>query len=215
MGGGRMDSVLGSWPLAAVVCFTVFSLIFRSPIDGLIRRVKGVKVGEHSVDASGDVSQQQQKKIETTVTPTTPSNAHTLPMPSEIYAPLEKETRDALAVDSLPHDVEKAWLLRVVAVWRVWHGHEKAYRLITGSQLELLLRANTAPLKMDMARQMYEAAKANYPDMYREFSFETWVTFPINAGLLREEASVLRITLLGQDFLHYLVSNSLTNPKPG
>jgi len=211
-----MDSVLGSWPLAAVVCFIVFSLIFRSPLDGLIRRIKGVKVGEHSVDASGDVSAQQ-KKVETTATPTTPTvpNPRALPPPSEIYGPRENETRDVLAAESLPPDVEKAWLLRIVAVWRVWYAHEKAYRLITGSQLELLLKANTAPLKMDTARQIYEAAKVNYPDWYEDFSFETWVTFPMNAGLLRQEATVLRITPLGQDFMHYLISNSLTNPKPG
>jgi hypothetical protein len=62
---------------------------------------------------------------------------------------------------------------------------------------------------------MYETAKTAYPDIYKDFSFETWIRFPINAGLMREEATVLRITPLGQDFLHYLVQNSLTNPKHG
>jgi hypothetical protein len=41
---------------------------------------------------------------------------------------------------------------------------------------------------------MYEAAKKTYPNIYKDFSFETWIRFPINAGLVREEASVLRIT---------------------
>src|SRR5262249_1573960 len=112
-------------------------------------------------------------------------------------------------------DVEKAWLIRAVAIFRVWAAHERTYRLITGSQLELLLRANTAPVKTDTARQMYETAKANHPNWYNDFAFETWVSFPMNVGFLREEPSGLRITLLGQDFLHYLINNSLTGPKYG
>ena len=209
-----MDSVLSSWPLATVVCFIATLLILRSSLDGLIRRIKSFKVGNHSVDASGDVSEQQ-KKIETTTSSKSPVPTVTLPPPNEIYAQIEKEVRDAGTAANIAPDVEKAWLIRALAVFRVWNGHERVYRLITGSQLELLLRTNSAPLKIDTARQMYEEAKANYPDWYKEFEFETWVNFPINSGLLREEASVLRITPLGQDFMHYLVSNSMTNPKPG
>jgi hypothetical protein len=118
-------------------------------------------------------------------------------------------------------DVEKAWLIRAVAVWQVARAHEIVYRLILGSQISLLLQANTAsPPNMDNARAMYDGAKTAYPNLYKGFSFEAWIRFAMNAGLLREEAigigpSVLRITPWGQDFLHYLVQNSLTNPKPG
>jgi hypothetical protein len=213
-----MDVAFNSWPLAAVICFVAFLVVLRAPLDKLVGRIKSFKVGNHSVDASGDVSEQQ-KKVETITTasnaPVPTSEPVTFPPPNEIYAPIEHEMRDAGVAANVRPDIEKAWLIRVAAIWRVWCGHERAYRLITGSQLELLLRANSAPLKMDTARQMYEAAKANYSDLYKEFSFETWVTFPMNSGLLREEASGLRITLLGQDFLHYLVNNSLTNTKYG
>jgi hypothetical protein len=116
----------------------------------------------------------------------------------------------------LPPDVEKAWLIRTVATWQVARTHEIIYRLIYGSQIDLLLQANTlSPPNLNSAQQIYDGAKTRYPELYKDFSFEAWVRFPVNAGLMREEATVMRITPLGQDFLHYLVQNSLTNPKYG
>jgi hypothetical protein len=212
-----MESVFNSWPLAAVICFVTAVVSLQSPLSALIGRIRSVKVGDHSVDASGDVSEQQ-KRIETTGTTGSVSvpTTHALPPPSEVYAPLEQETRNASAAANLPADVERAWLIRAIAVTRVMRGHEMTYRVITGSQLELMLRANSAaPPNMDRAREMYEATKAAFPDFYKAFSFETWANFPIHSGLLREEASILRITPLGQDFLHYLINNALTNPRYG
>jgi hypothetical protein len=212
-----MESVLNSWPLAVAICFLAALVILKLPLADLIGRIRSVKVGDHSVDASGDVSEQQ-KRIETTGTTgsVTVPTTHALPPPSEVCAPLEQETRNAVAAANLPTDVERAWLIRAIAVTRVMRGHEMVYRVITGSQLDLMLKANSAsPPNMDKAREIHDVAKSAFPDLYKEFSFETWVNFPIHSGLLREEASILRITPLGQDFLHYLINNSLTNPKYG
>jgi hypothetical protein len=210
-----METIFSSWPLAAIICFVAFLLIFRGPISAAIGRFRRVKVPGGSIDLSGE---QEQKKIETPIATagvTAPATT-ALPPPSNIYAAIEQQLKDALATAKLPADVEKAWLIRFVATWQIARAHEIAYRLILGSQLDLLLQANTAsPPNTDRAREMYEAAKTAYPDFYKDFSFEAWIRFPINAGLVREEASVLRTTPLGQDFMHYLVSNSLTNPKLG
>ena len=73
---------------------------------------------------------------------------------------------------------------------------------------------------MDKARSIFEAAKAAYPAIYDGFPFETWVSYLANVGFVRIEAagtepSVLKITTLGQDFLHYLINHSLTSGKAG
>jgi hypothetical protein len=210
-----MEAIFNSWPLAAIICFVAGLLIFRGPIVALIGRLRRFKVPGGELDLSGE---QEQKKIETTIATTgvTVPATTALPPPSNVYASIEQEIKNAMAASKLPADVEKAWLIRTIATWKVARGHEIVYRLILGSQLGLLLQANTAaPPNTDSAREMYEAAKTAYPNMYKDFSFETWVRFPINAGLVREEASVLQITPLGQDFLQYLVRNSLTNLKYG
>ena len=208
------ETIFNSWPLAVVICFVAVLVIFRGQIAALIGRLRGFKVPGGQVDLSGE---QEQKKIETTIAMTgvtVPATA--LPPPSNVYATIEQEMKNSLAASKLPADVERAWLIRDAAMSRVERGHEIVYRLILGSQIGLLLQANTAsPPNTDSARDMYEAAKTAYPNFYKDFSFEAWSRFPINAGLVREEASVLRITPLGQDFLHYLVRSSLTNPKQG
>jgi hypothetical protein len=85
---------------------------------------------------------------------------------------------------------------------RLARDHERAYRLIVGSQLALLVQANSlTPPTMSQARQLYEAAKAANPEFYRSFPFETWTHWPVTAGLLRIDTSgpeqMLRITPVG------------------
>jgi hypothetical protein len=69
---------------------------------------------------------------------------------------------------------------------------------------------------MAQARAIYEAAKMQHPEIYANFDFENWLRFPINAGLLQlhdrglGQPQTVTITPRGRDFLHYLVSNSLT-----
>jgi hypothetical protein len=112
--------------------------------------------------------------------------------------------------------------VRALAATRVNYGHELVYRLITGSQISLLLAANTpSPPDVMGAQAIYEQAKNMFPDMYKQFSFDVWLRYPIHVGLLRYESlipnqpAVYRITTIGQDFLHYLVNNGLTAMKPG
>lgn len=214
-------------PLGIAVVAIAAMLIFRTPLTNAIGRARRVGYGDKAIEL-GDgpaVSAGQQKEIEAPSNAGSPPNAvpasHALPPQSEVLAPIEQEMAKALADLSLPPDVERAWLLRGAAAFRVARGHEVTYRLIVGSQINVLLEANTGvPPNVDRAREIYNAAAASWPDIYRSFAFETWFHFPVNSGLLRIDPagagpSILRITPLGQDFLHYLVNNSLTGPKAG
>lgn len=97
--------------------------------------------------------------------------------------------------------------------------HDAIYRLIFGSQLGLLLQANTgAPPNMEQARTVYDNAATNFPDIYSDFSFDAWLDFPRRMGLVRIELvadrpALIRITPMGRDFLHYLVNSGLTESK--
>jgi hypothetical protein len=71
---------------------------------------------------------------------------------------------------------------------------------------------------METARAIYDTAKTAFPEVYANFAFDSWVGYPVNAGLLTRSGTTpsrLTITPLGQDFLHYLINNSLTAPKAG
>jgi hypothetical protein len=67
----------------------------------------------------------------------------------------------------------------------VLRAHDAVYRLIFGSQLELLLLANTpSPPNTELARSLYDQAAANFVELYEDFSFDAWLNFPIRMGLV-------------------------------
>jgi hypothetical protein len=215
------------WPLAVVLIAIACLLIFRSPISNLINRIRRVSYGNKSVDMDGGqatiaVEKQKEPNAAATIAAShTIPASHMKPAPNEVYAPFEQRIRAALTAVNLPYDLEKDWLIREVATVRVQRIHEINYRLVLGSQLSLMLLANTStPPTMDKAREIFDQAKATYPSLYQNFAFEAWKQYPVSVGLLRTETTAAGVTLFhitpaGRDFLHYLVDNSLTNPKIG
>ena len=219
-----------AWPLAIVVIAIVFFCLFRSPISNFIGRIRGVSYGNKSLDMAGSQTAgavEKQKQVEgpggraAVALPDAILASHAMPSPNEVYAPIEQEIQTALTQSQFPADVEKAWLIRFAAAGRVQRAHEIAYRLVLGSQINLMLLANTPnPPTTEKAREIFDQAKSAFPTIYNNFEFEAWRQFPINAGLLRMDVTpagvtVFRITPAGRDFLHYLVENALTEGKVG
>jgi hypothetical protein len=213
-----------TWPLAFVLIALLLAVIFRTPVAALIGRIIRLKFGGHAIDLSRDgptVAVEQQRDVPSAPRqPETVPASHAMPPPSPVYASIEEEVRRAVAAAAGPADLKEAWLIRAIAVHRVNHGHEMVYRIILGSQISLLLLANTnAPPDMQKARELYDAAKAAFPQLYEGFPFEMWVRYPINVGLAwldsAATAARIKITPIGQDFLHYLVNNGLTSAKFG
>jgi len=227
-----MDKLLENLPLplALVIIALSFFFIFRPQISAAIDRFRGASFGSKSLDMSGSqasVAVEKQKQVEGTVgtatlaAPDTVPASRMMPPPSELYAPIEQQIRGALTEAKLSNDLEKAWLIRSLAVTRVQRQHEIIYRLVLGSQISLMLLANTPnPPTIEKAREIFEQAKSTFPAIYTNFKFDAWKQFPINVGLLRTDvttagATVLRMTPAGRDFLHYLVDNALTEGKVG
>jgi hypothetical protein len=214
-----------AWPLAIVVSIIGLAIVFRKPITAFIGRITRLKYGNGAIETSPEgqkVAVEQQKAAPAPAqgqADTVPAS-HAMPPPIVIYESIEEGVRRTLASAKAPTDVEKAWLVRAIAVARINHAHEMTYRIIMGSQISLLLFANTnAPPDLQHARALYDQATVSFPELYTNFSFENWVQYPINVGLAGLDNAVppsrIRITAIGQDFLHYLVSNGLTYPKYG
>ena len=95
-----------------------------------------------------------------------------MPPPHEAYGPIEEHVRNALPTDRAA-EVERAWLIRSLVTLSVLRTHDMVYRVIFGSQLNLMLQANTAsPPNTDRAREIYDAAVASFPEIYADFSFD-------------------------------------------
>jgi hypothetical protein len=216
----RLIDIL-KWPVAVLVGI----LIFRKGLGTLISRGQRAGFGSRSVDfaePAAIVSEQQQQKQITkpTVGESTAGEAPP-PPPSPAVRAFEEPIAAAVSASAASEDVKRAWLIRGAAVARLEKAHETTYRLIMGSQIGLLLQANTgATFEVDAARAIYGEAKTKYPEIYKAFEFEAWLNWPANIGLIKidrgaSNQSKITITDLGKDFLHYVVAAGLTAGKIG
>jgi hypothetical protein len=216
----RLIDIL-KWPV------TVFLgiLIFRRGIETLIARIQRAGFGTRSVDFAEPAAlaseQQQQKQIDKPTSGETAAGEAPPPPPPPALRPIEEAIATAISASNATEEIKRAWLIRGVAIARIERAHETTYRLILGSQIAILLQANLAiPFDVDGARAIYDDAKTRYPDVYKTFEFETWLNWPANSGLTiigrdTSNRSIIKITEIGKDFLHYLVNMGLTSTKYG
>jgi hypothetical protein len=99
--------------------------------------------------------------------------------------------------------------------------HERNYNAIFGSQLQLLEQMNPAiGVPPSVPRQIYDAAKAAFPEMYRDYTFDQWIAFLQNGGLITVGGHSLStlgnyvLTPYGRGFLKYIVDRRLSVNKP-
>ena len=108
-------------------------------------------------------------------------------------------------------------LLYNSASLNVQPAHERVYNAIFESQLTLLAQANGAGgLVPAFERQLYEQiAKPINPSFYAICTFEQWIGFLVNSGLLQfDAAGNYVLTNYGRGFLKYIVDRKLTVFKP-
>lgn len=210
------------WPAVALIVGLVIIATLRHPLATLLMKLRRLGYGDKSVDFSEltDISTAQQAQTSSQPKPTLPStnNVAAPPPPDLATQPIETEIKDTLRQMIMADDIKIAWLVRALARTRIEKNHETNYRLIVGSQLTMLLQANTpAHLTYTAARAIYDAASVQYPDMYPKFDFDNWVSWPKNAGLIEvvgaSPDAKIQITAYGRDFLQYLVAYGLTSPK--
>jgi hypothetical protein len=102
----------------------------------------------------------------------------------------------------------------LAAALNVQLSHERNYNTIFGSQLGLLAQAN-AGVTPEMARALYEKAKAANPTLYSTYTFDQWIGFLINSGLLQlGPRGAYVLTNYGRGFLKYIVDRQLAVNKP-
>lgn len=207
-----------AYPGVFVVLGITGMMIFRKPISAKIHAAssvtkEGVKF-EHQADL-------QRADVTPAIAPPNPPAVNEAPPPPDAAtAAIEAEIVGTLSEIPYGDQNKRAWLVRAVAQLRLTVSHEKNYRLIMGSQLTLLLRANTdVPLKIEVARALYDQAVAAFPNVYDDFRFDEWIGWPTMQELIerRQDGNnvMIKTTDIGRHFLHYLIENNLTAPKAG
>jgi hypothetical protein len=209
------------WPAVAILGL----FIFRRGFESLLARVQRAAIGGRAVEfaePAAIASEQQQQKQIAKVVPTEPAGVDfPPPPPSPALLPIEGAIETAISASNASEEIKRAWLIRGAAVARLERAHEITYRLILGSQISLMLQANSAlPVTVEAARAIYDEAKEKNPEIYKTFDFDNWLAWPKNTGLtkLEQDASnktLIKVTDVGRDLLHYLINSGLTSSKAG
>ena len=107
-------------------------------------------------------------------------------------------------------------LIRYVAALYIAYNFSEVYRIIWGSQLNLLDYINSQPTQHPEAlRVFYNSGAAQYPLIYSGYPFEQWLGFLKDQLLIRENKGLVGITVRGREFLTYLTTTGLTRNKAG
>jgi hypothetical protein len=118
------------------------------------------------------------------------------------------------AIGSNPGDQAEA-LVYTVASLNIQLAQERNYNAIYGSQLRLLAQmTSSAGVSPAVTRQVFEEAKAAYPEAYRTYTFEQWIGFLQASGLcaIAENGNYV-LTPFGRGFLKYIVDRRLPTNK--
>jgi hypothetical protein len=61
----------------------------------------------------------------------------------------------------------------------------------------------------------FKPFEQQFPEIYTNYSFDSWLAFLVNSGLAVQDGEFLQITDIGRDFLSYLTERRLFENKPG
>lgn len=199
-----------TWPLliAGVVYY------FRDDIKAALRRLKelgltGVKL---------DIPTTQQQPIATApAAPTAKdlvSGIKQFISPEQIDPAVNKIKAELQAQTSNTAE-QLEIMIHGVASLNIQLAHERTYRIIFGSQTSALVSMNNpGGASEETLKQIYTGATTQYPEFYKDFSFEKWIGFLINSGLAVRNGSLYETTAYGRGFLKYAVDMHLSFPKP-
>lgn len=92
---------------------------------------------------------------------------------------------------------------------------ERIYQLIYGSQIKLLQKLNYFSEKSKNIKYFYDNAVNYFPETYQNYSFDNYLDFLVNQGLILydREIDLISITEVGTDFLRYLVESNSSLDK--
>jgi hypothetical protein len=189
------------WPLMILIII----FIFRKPLVDLINRVTKVGYGNKSLEAKQQAIATEKKREEV---------SH-IDRVVGLFRPETIDTfKDAVAneteVETLKTQEEKIErLTNYGCLLYIMRHFDIVYNNIFGSQIRILEYINShAEQSRESVKFFYDNAKKNNPKFYENYSYEQYLDFIFSYNLLEDRDNILNITVLGIDFLKYLIESN-------
>jgi hypothetical protein len=215
------------WPTVGLALLTLFWCKIRDILIALaafIGRIKRVSGGGFDVDLNAQQNLDKAKEAANLVTmpvpPPLPGASRSI-SPTGQYTPSSRLHADVIELirndpvgSKLAPDVRENALIHALASVRIQLAFEILYRSIFGSQLGATFQANQpGGVTREKLEADFAAAKAQYPDLHGKRTFDDWLKFILDAGLLIIDRSSGEqryvATFRAQEFMKYMIETGL------
>ncbi|XVJ69678.1 MAG: hypothetical protein HEQ39_08495 [Rhizobacter sp.] len=199
-----------AWPIATFVFAGFATLLFRKPIERVLERISSASKDGVLFGRPQDLEPPKLEAVGFDELIQQPISATVIEREKSVVADLDKLP--------LKSDSERIVLLRrAIASLNVELEYTRVAHIIFGSQLNFLvqLAGTRNGLPRSHAENMYSEAVKNFPDVYANRQFGSWMDYLIFHGLVVLREDRIDITQYGTDFLKYLVDARLAYPRVG
>jgi hypothetical protein len=204
------------WPLITIIIF----LILKKPIKNLINNIKKIGYGGTALETNLASNQNNDSSILELLGDGNDESYidNALGKFSDVSIEnseeiIEKETKIS-EVDGFQNKYERLHKYSKLLV--LFKSFERVYDSIFGSQIRFMQRINHTSVESKTSLKLYyDNAKKNYPDAYKKYSYDSYLNYLKNNGLIVfvENDENIQITYFGRDFLRYILETNLSIEK--
>lgn len=201
------------WPLCVFFLAMFGLLLFKKEFKGLVGRIRRVSRAGLEADPVPGAAQEARP-----ITDLSPADQLLRAFDNRLLVEQEASIVKDLEHRNIVDPAERQRiLLRFLAAFQVVAIFEQIYRLIYGSQLRALHALNErepqgVPLKF--LERYYEFGAIDAPEVYAAYPFDRWFGFLEGRTLVLQREGMAHITVLGREFLKYLVDAGYSLDKP-
>lgn len=197
-----------AWP---IVLFVIF-LILKEPIKNFINRIKSIGYKGTGIETETPKKQSDEESQIEKLKKEKPNEY--LEKIKSYFAPetigLFKEaiTKESQVDTYETADEREEVLFTYSQLMYIIMHFNRIYSSIYGSQINILQRLNSSVFETkESLKEYYEFAKSSFPKTYEKYSYDNYMNYLISFGLIIEEGGEIKITILGKDFLRYIVES--------
>ena len=195
-----------SWPLVVLIIVVFALILFRKPISDLIPKIRSLGIGKTGLEThSPQLLQKEQEKK-------SPAEEMMRAFDNKLLLDREDIIKKDLESKVLNQGEMLNVLIRHLAMTQLTLRFEYLNSLIWGSQIEILQNLNSSPhgMTVELIKPRYDFAADIYSVQFANYSFEKYLDFLISNILIVNQDNRYFITVLGREFLTFLVQTGRT-----